>query len=78
MRITPARCPTCGEPAVSILESLLADAQVSYDQAAGAFDYTDDSDVAWDTQEPLLDDNGLATVKCANFHQWQAVVAPDS
>lgn len=70
-------CPTCGQPAMGIVESVLGVAQL--DCAEGAdFDYAGRTDMEWDTQKPVLDEDHQATLLCEQKHQWQSLVTPDA
>lgn len=66
-------CPTCGKPAVGILEVVYATAWISQDKD-GTFDYQDESKMHWDTQEPFVDKDGLTDAVCENRHDWKTVV----
>jgi hypothetical protein len=84
MKIVPPSCPECGEIAVSILESLLCNAsvmtvdengeQTDIKEKIAGFDYTGDTEMAYDTQEPVLDRNRQATAVCSKYHEWQAKI----
>ncbi len=40
----------------------------------GGFDYSGNSKVDWNAQEPWLEENGLAVVHCAELHSWSTEV----
>jgi hypothetical protein len=69
MKLLIPLCPTCEKRASSISESLLCNASIRV-KKDGTFDYTGDNDLAWDTQEPVVDEDGLVEVQCINGHYW--------
>jgi len=73
MRFEKPRCPVCGEEPASILEMLLAHAWVSKADAHEGeplWDYAGESDILWDTQEPL-EREGKVRLYCSAGHDWE-------
>lgn len=62
-------CPECGAKPESILENVMAAAQLMMDDS-GNFDYAGESNVHWDTQQVQQNGNKQCQLQCANFHEW--------
>lgn len=71
MKFITSNCPKCGQPAVAILERLYAWASL-YEEN-GAFDYAGESDVDWDSQEPVETDKQV-DLTCDNKDEWSSDV----
>jgi hypothetical protein len=62
-------CPECGEPAKILLEEVFVGARL-YLSEPGVYEYAGESEVYWDTQEPVKDEEGCHRLECPNFHRW--------
>jgi hypothetical protein len=89
MILTPAKCGKCGEPARYIVESVLCHVRIfpEYDDVPEqGFEYEGDSDVFWDTSEPISKDGDRnpgpneapVLVGCGNDHEWRAKVSEEA
>ena len=76
MRFDPDKCPTCGEDPDSIIERVYGRARLG-DRADDKFDYDGDTDMAWDTQEPVRDEDDQVTLCCPSRHSWQATMTEE-
>jgi hypothetical protein len=59
MKLEIPNCPTCGEPASLISEQLRCSALITVDED-GEMTYAGDTELHWDTQEPVKDEGGAA------------------
>jgi hypothetical protein len=72
MKLTIPNCPYCRNPAAYIVETLYAHSAIGLNDD-GTFGYVGDSDMLWDTQQPLVDEEtGLLWVRCGGVtpHEW--------
>lgn len=84
MKFDPLNCPQCGEPAQGQVDNLTAVALFTEPDGDGKVDWEGESEVCWDDQKPVLDDQNRVTLVCPDGHEWQArsseykaPVAPD-
>jgi hypothetical protein len=73
MKITPSKCPECGEPVRGTIERLMGCAQV-FEKEDGTFEYDGWTDIWWDEQKTVHAKDGRTRVTCANGHDWLAAV----
>jgi hypothetical protein len=73
MKYTVSRCPTCGGLPVAELNTVPVFASL-VENDDGGFDYSGNSEVDWNSQEPWLDEDGLTVVHCAEHHSWETDV----
>jgi len=73
MRFQPWRCPVCAQHAKGVLETIPGLALLVFEDN-GEAQYAGGTDVCWDGQETVCDQNGQATLVCPEGHQWPAVV----
>jgi len=73
MRFDPWKCPECGDAAKGTLETVPGLALLIIDPD-GAADYAGETEMDWDGQRTILDNEGRATLQCPSGHQWQASV----
>jgi hypothetical protein len=66
-------CPECGEPAISIIETLYARAFLNAPDETGEQWYSGSSEMLYDSQEPEII-RGEATVQCDNLHEWNTEI----
>ena len=59
------RCPTCGGPAASLLQTLLGEAQLGSDG-----DFSGTTDVDWDSQEDHVHGENGRTFYCEQRHEY--------
>jgi hypothetical protein len=65
-------CPTCGESASGIVESVLGTAELVHNKDGG-FSYAGETEVDWDTQESLVE-NEKVSLRCPNNDAWESEV----
>jgi hypothetical protein len=75
MKLLIPLCPDsdCKKRASFILERVLCNTSIRTSKN-GTFEYTGDSDIAWDSQEPKIGDDGLVEVQCINGHTWNTAL----
>jgi hypothetical protein len=73
MKLKIKDCPVCGEPAISILETLYARAYLDAPDETGEQAYSGGSEMLYDSQVPEIF-SGEATVQCDNLHEWQTEI----
>ena len=75
MRFDPITCPehACGETARGTLERLSGVALLDVHQD-GTADYAGDTEIFWDEQRSVRDEQGKVTLICPNGHDWNATV----
>jgi len=71
MRFDPPQCPQCGQLAKGTLESIPGLARLLLDED-GSAEYAGSTDVYWDDQETIRDEQGRVTLMCPDGHQWLA------
>ena len=65
MKVKDPYCPKCGGPITGLIETVYVRACVDAD-----LEYAGESEVFWDTQSTLYDDDGCLIVQCASRHEW--------
>ena len=73
MRIQPCNCPACGQQAKGVLETIPGIAMLLFDEDDVA-QYAGETDVCWDSQTTVRDEESRVTLVCPNAHQWPAVM----
>ena len=73
MRFQPWRCTVCAQHAKGVLETIPGVALLVFEDN-GEAQYAGGTDVCWDGQETVCDQNGQATLVCPDGHQWPTVV----
>ena len=71
MKLTPDKCPVCGEDAAYMIEQVYGRAGLLREDD-GNFEYDGGTDMDWNTQEPVRDDDETVTLHCPHRHSWQA------
>ena len=71
MRFEPSNCPSCGQQATGLLETIPGIALLLFDEDEVAH-YAGETDVCWDNQTTVRDRLGHVTLVCADGHQWPA------
>ena len=72
MRFTPFCCPLCDEPASHIVEQVITHAAIRLVDDHD-FDWTGHSEVDWNSQESVTDEDGRVELFCAPCqHAWRA------
>ena len=69
MRWEQQTCPTCGEPARARAETVASQVSLAFDADTEEYDFAGESEVIWDTQEPVVQ-AGRENLWCANGHEW--------
>ena len=68
-------CPKCFEVPVSILTSIFSNCLLrdtkEGEKGGPKFEYAGQSDVCWDTEEPVLEGVNV-TLTCTNHHEWKS------
>lgn len=77
LTFTPAKCPTCGEPPEATLETLIGFARLVVHED-GQAEYEGTTDIVWDSQMTVTDEDGRVTLACFERHEWQAVMHDSS
>ncbi len=70
MKFNVPLCPECSEPACGLLEELQADANIDFDEETNEYNYTGNTDMYWDTQQPIETPDGRVSLICPNHHEW--------
>jgi len=70
MKFNRATCPQCGGDPDKILEQVLVDVELMPPAETGEIEYGEESSVAWDTSEPVVDRRGRVTLYCSAGHAW--------
>jgi hypothetical protein len=73
MKIEPAKCPECGEPAEGTLETVTGKALLLKNDD-GTYDYAGETKIWWDEQRTVRDAEGRATAICSAGHEWQVTI----
>jgi hypothetical protein len=76
MRFDPSNCPSCGEQATGLLETIPGIAFLLFDENGDA-QYAGETDVCWDNQTTVRDRLGHVMLVCPDEHQWPASL-PDA
>jgi len=90
MRFNPGRCPKCGARPRGIVERLSCLALLFFPRAdpegfnlrerpvAGEdeAEYLGETQVDWDSQETVIDEDGKVTLCCPHHHAWLADFEP--
>ena len=71
MRLDPWKCPECDQPAKGTLETIPGIALLLFDEYGDA-EYLGETDVCWDGQTAVRDQEGRVTLICADGHEWLA------
>jgi hypothetical protein len=72
MIFQPAKCPTCGELPRGTVEKLMGCAELMEPDEDGQMEYSGTTDIWWDEQHTLTDDDGTVCLCCLNGHDWWA------
>jgi hypothetical protein len=76
MKFGTPNCPECGKPVTGTLESVQGTAEVVQNED-GSFDWGGNTEICWDSQETVHDDEGLVTASCEDHHEWQTSLGAD-
>jgi len=76
MKLTPDKCPECGEDPAGIIEQVHGRAQLDR-QDDGSMAYGGGTDMNWNSQEPARDEHDRVTLFCPARHTWQAGMRED-
>jgi len=71
MRFNPWMCPQCGQAAKGTLDTIPGVALLTFDEHGNA-EYFGQTDVCWDNQTSVVDDQGRVKLLCPDGHQWPA------
>jgi len=71
MKFATPRCPTCQQLAAGTLESISGRADLNVEED-GSADYSGHTEVFWDEQKTVMDDDGRVTLACPDGHEWQS------
>jgi hypothetical protein len=77
MKFDPMTCPECNGPATGTLEVVQGCAELSEPDENGIFEYAGNTNIFWDEQKTVLDNEGRATLFCDCGAQWQANILDD-
>lgn len=74
MKLTPHKCPECGEPATRLTERVLCLTAINEPDENGVTDWNGDCEtkVMWDSSEPWEETPGKVWLHCIQGHEWQA------
>ncbi len=72
MRFNPSKCPQCGQLAKGTLETIPGLALLMFDEDGNA-EYAGGTDVCWDGQQTIRDEQGRVRLMCPDGHEWPAV-----
>lgn len=76
MRFDPWTCPTCGEVAEGVEETVFCLALLVFDET-GQADYFGETKVHWNSQRPVRDEDGRRILTCESAHSWPATRTED-
>jgi hypothetical protein len=71
MKFSPHTCPTCGEVTKGTVETVEGIALLDFDEDGDA-DWEGTTEISWDTQKTITEEDGIVTLVCDNGHSWQA------
>jgi hypothetical protein len=71
MRLTPWKCPECGQPAKGTVETVPGLALLTFDDDGNA-EYAGETEIDWNNQATRHDDAGNDLLECPAGHQWTA------
>lgn len=71
LRFTPDKCPECGEPAWGEVDTLQGVAGLDRSED-GTYEWTGNTEVDWNAQEPVTDSEGRVLLACVDGHEWYA------
>jgi len=77
MRFDSPQCPQCGQLAKGVLETIPGLARLLFDEDGGA-EYAGSTDVCWDGQEAIRDEQGRVRLICPDGHQWLAEMSREA
>ena len=63
-------CPTCGEPAKARAELVASQVSLLFNPDTEEYAFAGESEVIWDAQEPVVQEEGKENLWCANGHGW--------
>lgn len=79
MRFIPDKCPKCGNDPECISETAICYTFVTKNED-GEWDWSteQETEMHWDSSEPELDEEGKASLRCGECHEWfQAEIVGD-
>ena len=78
MKLATPCCPECGNPATRLIEHMLTECEIKYDEPTGTFEYTGEYEDDIETVEPVVADDGTVGVECDGVVGWIPVEACDA
>src|SRR5262249_17508625 len=69
MQLLQITCPTCGERAIGMLETVLGVALLVIGEG-GIADYLGETKLDWNSQETVDGGDGAVVLTCQNGHEW--------
>jgi hypothetical protein len=76
MRFDPPQCPQCGQLAKGVLETIPGLARLLFED--GNAEYAGSTDVYWDGQEAIRDEQGRVRLRCPDGHEWLAEMSREA
>jgi len=77
MKFDPIHCPECGELAKGTVDLVPGLALLTDPDDDGQVDYEGETEIAWDCQETIQDEEGKFKLECSNVHNWFASLVKD-
>ncbi|MFO0898981.1 MAG: hypothetical protein U0836_16275 [Pirellulales bacterium] len=74
MKLATPCCPECGNPATRLIEHMLTECEIKYDEPTGTFEYTGEYEDDIETVEPVVADDGTVGVECDELHTWRTAI----
>lgn len=73
MKFNPDHCPTCGKIAYATCDNVPGLALLMSDPATSdEFEYAGETELDWDGQTKVTDEDGKVCLCCADRHTWWA------
>ena len=76
MKLSIPLCPTCGKHAAGTVDIIPGIAVFTEPDGDGEVQYSGDTDIDWNGQEPRKGPNQLPLVTCGE-HEWESEIIDD-
>jgi hypothetical protein len=74
MKLAKPCCPECGQHATTLIEHMLTECAILFDEPTETFEYTGEYEDDIETVEPVVADDGTVEVACPDRHTWHTAL----